>query len=85
VTGRSSISFDHLSSEYKVWPQDGYARIMIAGLPGAQCEISGHSKKCSADLDMLLKANTSSPTELDLAIRALRYISGVCPAVELPF
>lgn len=80
-----SISFDRLSGEYKVRPQDGYARVVIAGRSGAQCEISGQTKKCSASLDMLLSRDGSSPTELDLAVRALRYIfATACRAADLP-
>lgn len=80
-----TISFDRLSDEFKTWRQDPYARISIAGRPGAQCEIDGHSKRCSSGLDMLLQATGSSPTELDLAVRALRYIfANACHAADLP-
>jgi hypothetical protein len=80
-----TISFDRLSAEYHVSPRDGYALLSVAGRPGAQCEISGTSKKCSSSLDMLLMVE-GSPSELDLARRALSYIfSNVCAPAQLPF
>ena len=79
-----TINFDRLSGEYRISPQDGYARLVMTGRSGAQCEVNGASKKCSSTLDMVLMVD-GSPSELDLARRALRYIFGVCPAAELPF
>jgi hypothetical protein len=81
-----SISFDRLSGEYRTSRRGPYTLLVVAGQPGAQCDISGRSKKCSSDLGMRLMDDGSAPTELDLAARALRYIfSNVCVAAELPF
>ncbi|WP_024517037.1 hypothetical protein [Bradyrhizobium sp. Tv2a-2] len=80
-----TISFDRLSGEYHAWPQHGYARLAISGQPGAQCEVSGGVKRCSPNLDMLLMVE-GSPSELDLARRALDYIfENVCRPAQLPF
>lgn len=79
-----TINFDRLSGEYRISPQDGYARLVMTGRSGAQCEVNRASKKCSSTLDMVLMID-GSPSEVDLARRALRYIFGVCPAAELPF
>jgi hypothetical protein len=76
-----SISFDRLSSEYKISRRDIYTLLVVSGQPGARCEHNGQSKKCSTDLEMLLMRD-----ELDLAVRALRYLSSnVCEAAQLPF
>jgi hypothetical protein len=79
------ISFDRLSAEYKISRRGGYALLQVPGRGSAQCEISGEKvRQCSSSLEMLLMADTSAPTELDLALRALRYIAGVCPPAQLP-
>lgn len=81
-----SISFDRLSGEYRTSREGPYTLLVVAGQPGAQCEYDGRSKKCSNELEMLLMDNGMAPHELDLAMRALRYIfSNVCEAAQLPF
>jgi hypothetical protein len=80
-----SISFDHLSSEYRTSRRDIYSLLVVGGKAGAHCEY-GRAKTCSSGLEMLLLDNGMAPHELDLAVRALRYIfTNVCEPAELPF
>jgi hypothetical protein len=81
-----TISFDRLSREYRTYRRGEYTLLQVSGQPGAQCELSGGSRKCSSGLEMLLLDNGMAPHEFDLALRALRYISSnACRPVDLPF
>ncbi|WP_439398642.1 hypothetical protein ACRQ5Q_14940 [Bradyrhizobium sp. PMVTL-01] len=79
-----TISFTKLSAEYKLSRRGDYVLMSIPGEPGAQCEVSGTRKACSSSLDMTLMVE-GSPSELDLAKRAMAYIASVCPVAALPF
>lgn len=79
-----TISFDHLSSEYRTSRQGIYTMLHVSGQPSAVCDYK--AKKCWNRLDKLLLDDGMAPHELELALRALRYIfSNVCKLAELPF
>lgn len=81
-----TISFDKLSDERRVSRGSKYAALTVPGRAGAVCEIKGAARRCSDQLSMTLFVDAQAPTELDLAVRALRYIAeNVCPAAALPF
>ncbi|UGY23766.1 hypothetical protein HU675_0038435 [Bradyrhizobium septentrionale] len=80
-----TISFDRLSDERRVSRGAKYAALTVPGRAGAVCEIRGSTKRCSDQLAMTLFVDAQPPTELDLAVRALRYLAGICPAAALPF
>ena len=78
------IDFSRLSGDYTTQRRGSYVLLQAPGRKGASCEIKDGSKGCRTGLEMLLMVY-GNPSEMQLAMRALNYITGKCPSAQLEF